>query len=81
MFIGFANFYRRLIQGSSKIATALISMLKMSLQLAGILLTTSVDDSKIVSSSGRNNRKLAKPNVTKLVHKIEKSSFLTLDTR
>ena len=81
MFIGFANFYRRFIQGFSKIAVPLTSMLKTSPQLAGALLATAVDDSKVVGSSGGNEEKSAKSDFTRLVHGAEEPSFLTLDAR
>ena len=81
MFIGFANFYEHFIQGFNKIATLLISILKTSHKLAGTLPATDIDDSKIVSSSGRNNGKLAKSDFIKPVHKVEEFSFLTFDAR
>ena len=81
VFIGFANFYRRFIQGLSKIAVPLISILKMSPQLAGVFLATGADDSKVVRSSGRNKRNLAKSDFTKPVYRAKKPSFLTSDAR
>ena len=81
MFIGFANFYQRFIQGFSKIAAPLTSMLKTSLQPAGALLATAVDDSEVVGSSGRNEGKLVKSDFTKPVRKAEEPSFLTPDAR
>ena len=55
--IGFTNFYRHFIQGFSKIAVPLTSMFKTSPQLANALLVTSIDDKKVVRSSGGNKRK------------------------
>ena len=81
VFIGFANFYWRFIQGLSKIAAPLTSILKTSSQPAGALPATTVDDSKVVRSSGRNDGKSAKSDFSKLVRKAEESSFLTSDTR
>ena len=81
MFIGFANFYRHFIQGFSKIAASFTSMLKTSLQLAGTLPATGVDDSKVVGSSGGNKGKSAKSDFIKPVHRAEKPSFLTLNVR
>ena len=56
-------------------------MLKISPQLAGALLTTGIDNSKVVETSGRNNEKLAKSDFTKPVRRAEESSFLTPNTR
>ena len=81
MFIGFANFYRRFIQGFSKIAALLTSMLKTSPQPAGALPATAVDDSEVVGSSGGNEGKSAKSDFTKPVRRAEEPSFLTPDTR
>ena len=79
--IGFTNFYRHFIQGFSKIAVPLTSMFKTSPQLANALLVTSIDDKKVVRSSGGNKRKWAKSNFTKPVRGVEEPSFLTLDAR
>ena len=81
VFIGFANVYRRFIQGFSKIAAPLTSMLKTSPQPAGALPATAVDDSEVVGSSGRNERKSAKSDFTKPVRGAEEPSFLTPDAR
>ena len=81
VFIRFANFYRCFIQGFSKIATPLTSMLKISPQTAGALLATSVDDSEVVRSSGENDRKLAKSDFSKHIRKAEKPRFPTLNAR
>ena len=81
VFIGFANFYRRFIQGFSKIAAPLTSMLKTSPQPAGALPATAVDDSEVVGSSGGNERKSAKSDFTKPVRGAEEPSFLTPDAR
>ena len=55
-------------------------MLKASPQVAGIFLATIVDDSKVISSSSRNDRKLAKSDFTKPVHRVEEPSFLISNT-
>ena len=81
VFIKFANFYRRFIQGFSKIAALLTSMLKISLQLAGALPATGVDNSKVVGSSGGNDGKSAKSDFTKPICRAEEPSFLTFDAR
>ena len=81
VFIEFANFYRPFIQGFSKIAAPFTSMLSTSLQPANALPATAIDDSEVVESSGRNKRKLAKSDFTKLVRGVEESSFLALDAR
>ena len=81
VFIGFANFYRRFIQGFSKIAAPLTSMLKTSPQPAGALLATAVDDSEVVRNSGKNEGKSAKSDFIKPVRRAEKPSFLTSDAR
>ena len=56
-------------------------MLKMSPKLAGVLPATGVDNSKVVGSSVRNERKLAKSDFTKPVCRVEEPSFLTPDAR
>ena len=56
-------------------------MLKTSLQPASILPATAVDDSEVIRNSVGNEGKLAKSDFTKPVRKVEKHSFLTLDTR
>ena len=56
-------------------------MLKTSHQPAGVLPATSIDDSEVVKSSGRNEKKSAKSDFTKPIHGTEEHSFLTLDTR
>ena len=55
-------------------------MLKTSTQLASALLATSVDNSKVVGSSARNDKKSAKSNFTKLVCRVEEFDFLSSDT-
>ena len=81
VFIGFANFYLRFIQGFSKIAAPLTSMLKTSPQPAGALPATTVDDSEVIGSSGENEGKSAKSDFTKPVRRAEEPSFFTPDTR
>ena len=56
-------------------------MLKTNSCLADTLLFTSFDKSKIVGSSSRNNRKLAKSDFIKAMSGVVKSSFLTFDNR
>ena len=56
-------------------------MLKMSSQPTGTLPATGVDNSKVVSSSGGNDKKLAKSDFTKPVRGMKEPSFLTLDAR
>ena len=79
--MGFANFYWRFIQGFSKIAAPLTSMLKISPQLTGALPATGVDNSEIVGSSGGNEGKSAKSDFTKPMRGAEEPSFLTPTTR
>ena len=81
VFIEFANFYWRFIQGFSKIAALLTSMLKMSPQPAGALLATAVDNSEVIGNSSRNEKKSAKSDFTKPVRRVEKPSFLTPVTK
>ena len=81
VFIKFANFNWRFIQGFSKIIAPLIFMLKVSSQPANALLATCVDNSQVVGSICRNNRKLVKSDFTKLMRRAEKPSFLTFDAR
>ena len=81
MFIRFANFYLSFLQGFSKIAVLLTSILKINPQSASILLAISVDNSEVVGSSSENNRKLAKSDFTKLVHRAKESSFLILNAK
>ena len=56
-------------------------MVKTNPKLASALPATGVDNSKVVGSSGRKNRKLAKSDFTTPACRAEKPSFLTLDTR
>ena len=56
-------------------------MLKTSPQPTGTLPATGIDNSEVVGSSGRNNEKSAKFDFTKSVRKVEKPSFLSLNTR
>ena len=56
-------------------------MLKTSPQLTGTLLATNIDNSKVISSSSRNDRKSAKADFIKPMYRVEEPSFLTFDTR
>ena len=56
-------------------------MLKTSPQPAGALPATTVDNSEVVGSSGRNEGKSAKSDFTKPVRRAEEPSFLTPDAR
>ena len=56
-------------------------MLKMSLQLAGPLSATGIDDNEIVGNDSGNNRESAKSDFTKPISRAEESSFLALDAR
>ena len=53
----------------------------MSPQPASVLPATSIDNSGVVGSSDRNNKKLAKSDFIKLVPGVEEIGFLTSDTR
>ena len=55
-------------------------MLKMSLQLAGTVPATGVDNSEVIGSSSRNDEKSAKSGFIKPVQGAEEPSFLTSDT-
>ena len=81
VFIGFANFYWRFIQGFTKITAPLTSMLKTSFQLADALPATGIDNSEVVGSSSGNEGKSAKSDFTKPVRRAEEPSFLTPDAR
>ena len=56
-------------------------MLKVNLQPASTLPVTGVNNSIIVGSSSRNNKKSAKSDFTKPVRRVEEPCFLTLDVR
>ena len=56
-------------------------MLKTSPKPAGALPATSVDNSKVVRSSDKNEGKLAKSDFTKPMRRVEEPSFLTPDVR
>ena len=56
-------------------------MLKTSLQPAGVLPATGVNNSKVISSSGGNDGKLAKSDFTKPLRGVEDPSFLTLNAK
>ena len=80
LFIRFANFYWYFIQDFSKIATPQILILKMSAQPANALPATGINNSKVVESSGRNDRKSAKSDFTKSVRGVKEPSFLSLNS-
>ena len=81
VFIRFANFYRRFIKSFSKIAALLTSILKTSPLLAVALPATAVDNSEVIGSSDANERKSAKSDFIKPMHRAEEPSFLTPDAR
>ena len=56
-------------------------MLKIRSKLADALPATSVHDSKVISSSSENNRKLAKSDFIKPMHRVEEFSSLTSNAR
>ena len=56
-------------------------MLKMSSQPACTLPAIDIDNSKVVGSSGKNDKKLAKSDFSKLMHRAEEPSFLTSEAR
>ena len=59
-------------------------MLKMNTQSADVLLSTSFDNSKVISSNSRNNKKLVKSikfNSIMTIYRIAESSFLISDAR
>ena len=56
-------------------------MLKTSLQLADALPATSVNNSEIICSSSRKDKKSAKSNFKKPVRRARKPSFSTPNTR
>ena len=55
--------------------------MKTSSKLANTLLSTSIYNSKIISSSDKNKEKLAKSNFVKIICRTKKSCFLILDIR
>ena len=67
-FIGFANFYQRFIQGFSKIATSLTTMLKTSGLF--VALAFRVDDDEVVGDGGGAGagRSIVERNVGSIVH-------------
>ena len=56
-------------------------MFKTSLQQAGVLPATGVDNREVIGSSSGNNKKLAKSDFSKPVRRAEEPSFLTPDAR
>ena len=56
-------------------------MMKTSSQLVDALQSTSIGDSKIISSSSENNEKSTKSDFINAVYKVEESSFLTSNIR
>lgn len=81
IFIKFAIFYQYFIKIFSKFTTQLTLIVKISFEQANCLLSTSIHNKKVVINNSRNNRKLPKFDFTKFIHKIEKSRFITLDTK
>ena len=84
VFIGFVNFYRQFIQGFSKIAAPLISMLKTTGSSDSALRDD--DDDEVVEGGDRNlskSKKLknAKSGVQTRLGATEKPIFLTPDTK
>ena len=87
MFIDFANFYQCFIQGFSRIATPLTSMLKiirLSKQLG--LKTFRTDDDEIVDDSGSRVNEMVRnlsKNLTLITNigAIEEPNFLILDAK
>ena len=56
----------------------------MNTQSADVLLSTGFDNSKVISSNSRNNKKLVKSikfNSTMTIYRIAESSFLISDAR
>ena len=56
-------------------------MFKTSPLLVSAILANGIDNSKVVGSSGGNDKKSAKSDFTKPVRRAEESSFLTPNTR
>ena len=56
-------------------------MLKTSPQLVSTLPDTSIDDSKVVGSSSKNDKKSAKSDFTKPLRRAEEPSFLVSNTK
>ena len=94
VFIGFANFYRRFIQGFSKIAALLTSMLKTtgsSEKLAPRAFRAGNDevvgggggraDETVVDSSTSKNKKSRKSTYMPNIGATEKPNFLTPDAK
>ena len=89
MFIGFTNFYRHFIQGFSRIAASLTSLLKTTGLSKSALKVFKTDDDKIVGSrDGRTNgivvnlsKNKKSRNLTYVLNigLIEESNFLILD--
>ena len=90
VFIGFANFYQQFIQGFSKIAVSLTSMLKTIRLLDLTLRELVANDNEVIRSGSKvDNRNLSKSKKSKnvksgiqtLVGAMEESTFLTSGTK
>ena len=91
VFIGFANFYQRFIQGFSKITALLISVLKINGSSkksalgafkAGNKDVVEGDNNKtVVDSSKFKNEKSRKLTCISSIRNMEKPNFLTLDVK
>ena len=56
-------------------------MLKTSLWLADVLPAIGINNSKVIRSGGRNNRKSAKSDFSKPMYRVEEPNFLTYNTK
>lgn len=73
VFIRFANFYQRFIQGFSKIAAFLTSMLK--------ILADNIDGAKGDRRQNRSKEKISKTSKSKSTKSFSKSRFLSLKAK
>ena len=71
VFFEFANLYHRFIQSFSKIAALLTSMSKTRPQVVSTLPATGIDNSTVIDSSSRNNRKYTKSDFTNSLYKAK----------
>ena len=56
-------------------------IMETSSQPASTLLFNSIDNSKIVNSGSKNNKKLVKSDFMKTAYRVEESSFVIPNTR